>query len=83
QVFVAAFVRSHGSIKQMEKLFGVSYPTIKNRLNEIGNRLKFVAVDAAPPPEPEPEGDPLDRLEAGEISAAEAIELLKKTRSQT
>ena len=35
QVFVAAFVKSHGSIKEMERLFGVSYPTIKNRLNRI------------------------------------------------
>ena len=26
QVFVAAFIRCHGSIKQMEKFFGVSYP---------------------------------------------------------
>ena len=31
QVFVIAFVRCHGSIKQMEKFFGVSYPKIKNR----------------------------------------------------
>lgn len=78
QVFVAAFVRSHGSIKQMEKLFGVSYPTIKNRLNEIGDRLQFVAVDAVPPAE----DDPLDQLERGEISATEAIELMKSQRSQ-
>src|SRR5215467_6747713 len=42
QVFVAAFVRCHGSIKQMEKYFGVSYPTIKNRLNKIGSQLSFV-----------------------------------------
>ena len=33
QVFVGEFVRCHGSIKHMEKAFGVSYPTIKNRLN--------------------------------------------------
>ena len=39
QIFVAAFVRCHGSIKQMEKYFGVSYPTIKNRLNKIGSQL--------------------------------------------
>ena len=39
QVFVAAFVRSHGSIKEMEQLFGVSYPTIKARLNRIGASL--------------------------------------------
>ena len=38
QVFVAAFVRSHGSIKEMERIFGVSYPTIKARLNRIAER---------------------------------------------
>src|SRR5437764_5804414 len=45
QVFVAAFVRCHGSIKQMEKYFGVSYPTIKNRLNRIGRQLSFVEIE--------------------------------------
>jgi hypothetical protein len=74
QYFVAAFVRSHGSIKEMERLFGVSYPTIKNRLRQLGDQLQFVAVDVAPPEE----DDTLDRLERGEISAAEAAELLKK-----
>ena len=45
QIFVAAFVRCHGSIKQMEKFFGVSYPTIKNRLNRIASSLEFVDTD--------------------------------------
>ena len=48
QVFVAAFVRCHGSIKQMEKYFGVSYPTIKNRLNRIGAQLSFVEIEQVP-----------------------------------
>ena len=47
QIFVAAFVRCHGSIKQMEKFFGVSYPTIKNRLNRIGAQLPFAEIDPA------------------------------------
>lgn len=38
QVFVTAFVRCHGSIKEMERIFGVSYPTVKSRLNRIGRR---------------------------------------------
>jgi hypothetical protein len=71
QVFVAAFVRCHGSIKEMERLFGVSYPTVKNRLNRIGAQLSFVEV-TAPPSE-----DVLARLESGEISAAEALEMLR------
>src|SRR6516162_6131151 len=45
QIFVGAFVRCHGSIKQMEKYFGVSYPTIKNRLNRIGSQLSFVEIE--------------------------------------
>src|SRR6185295_14059046 len=47
QTFVAAFVRCHGSIKQMEKFFGVSYPTIKNRLNRIGALLPFAQIEPA------------------------------------
>src|SRR5476649_2420848 len=49
QVFVTAFVRSHGSIKEMEQVFGVSYPTIKARLNRIAANLAFVETDPAPP----------------------------------
>ena len=39
QVFVAAFVRSHGSIKEMEQVFGVSYPTARQRYADVLGRL--------------------------------------------
>ncbi len=68
QVFVAAFVRSHGSIKEMERIFGVSYPTIKARLNRIAARLEFVDTDPGPS-----RSDILERLRAGELSVDEAI----------
>jgi hypothetical protein len=80
QVFVAAFVRCHGSIKQMEKYFGVSYPTIKNRLNKIGSQLSFVEIEQgsdADPPAP-PRGEVLDRLSRGEMTVAQALEQLKQ-----
>src|SRR6266571_5360037 len=48
QVFVTAFVRCHGSIKEMERTFGVSYPTIKARLNRIGDSLDFVDTNPQP-----------------------------------
>jgi hypothetical protein len=48
QIFVAAFMRSHGSIKEMERIFGVSYPTIKARLNRIAARLEFADINPAP-----------------------------------
>ena len=42
QVFIMAFVRSHGSIKQMERTFGISYPTVKKRLDSIAGQFEFV-----------------------------------------
>lgn len=72
QVFVTAFVRCHGSIKEMEQIFGVSYPTIKSRLNRIAQSLEFVEVNPAPS-----QLEILDRLRRGEISAQDAIRELE------
>src|ERR1019366_4782732 len=80
QVFVAAFVKCHGSIKQMEKYFGVSYPTIKNRLNRIGEGLAFVEIASDDAPEAPPARDVLSRIEDGTITVAQALEELKATR---
>src|SRR6185295_3981997 len=78
QVFVAAFVRCHGSIKQMEKFFGVSYPTIKNRLNRIGGLLPFAEIDPAPEPERATTSELLTRLERGELNVNEVLSQLRK-----
>ena len=72
QVFVAAFLRSHGSIKEMEQVFGVSYPTVKARLNRISASLSFVETDVQPGG-----SEVLERLAAGEITAEEAVKALE------
>jgi hypothetical protein len=72
QVFVTAFIRSHGSIKEMERLFGISYPTVKNRLNRIAGGLEF--VDINPPSSP---GDVLAMLDRGEIPVEEALKRMR------
>jgi hypothetical protein len=72
QVFITAFVRSHGSIKEMERIFGVSYPTIKSRLTRIADSLEFVETDPKPSRE-----EILERLGRGEISAEDAIRELE------
>jgi hypothetical protein len=72
QVFVVAFLRSHGSIKEMEQTFGVSYPTIKSRLNRISSQLEFVDDNPSPT-----STEVLDRLNSGEITPAEAIRELE------
>jgi hypothetical protein len=72
QVFITAFLRSHGSIKEMEQVFGVSYPTIKARLNRIAGQLEFVDTNPSPS-----RTEVLERLKSGEIDAAEAIRALE------
>jgi hypothetical protein len=79
QVFVAAFVRCHGSIKQMEKFFGVSYPTIKNRLNRIGALLPFAEVAPESESKRASASDLLAKLERGEMSARDVVAELKST----
>jgi hypothetical protein len=79
QVFVAAFVRCHGSIKQMEKYFGVSYPTIKNRLNKIGGQLSFVEIEQGSETDPPwTRSEVLDRVSRGQLTVAQALERLKE-----
>src|SRR5215813_4886976 len=72
QVFITAFVCSHGFIKEMEQIFGVSYPTIKSRLTRIANALEFVDTNPLPS-----RSEILDRLKRGEITAQEAIQQLE------
>ena len=81
QTFVAAFVRCHGSIKQVEQLFGVSYPTIKNRLNRIGALLPFLEVAPEPEPAPPSTSELLTRLERGELSVEEVLNQLRQKES--
>ena len=74
--FVETFIRVQGNIKEMEKEFNISYPTVKKMLDMIITKMGFpvrqeeksaVCAD-----------DVLSRLQQGEISAEEAIALLKK-----
>src|SRR5262249_51985527 len=74
QVFVAAFVRCHGSIKQMEQFFGVSYPTIKSGWNRSGALLPFAETGVPPPPSA---ADLLTQLERGELSVRDVLARLR------
>jgi hypothetical protein len=85
QVFITAFVRCHGSIKEMERIFGVSYPTIKSRLNRISQSLDFAETDVETDPAPSraqtrahSQADVIDRLRRGEITPDEALRRLEE-----
>ena len=69
QVFIMAFIRYDGSIKETEKVFGISYPTVKNRLKRIAAQLPLTESG----PLLSDNSELLDQISAGEISAEEAI----------
>ncbi|MHC4618628.1 MAG: DUF2089 family protein [Planctomycetota bacterium] len=41
QLFLLDFVKSSGSLKEMARLLRLSYPTVRNRLDEIIERVKL------------------------------------------
>jgi len=87
--FVETFVRLRGNVKEMERELSVPYNAVRSRLDDVIAELGFApgprAPDPpAPPPSPPPPGAPgqtrrdiLDRLDRGEITPAEATELLE------
>jgi len=71
--FVEVFLRARGSIKEVERELGISYPTVRNRLEEVIARLgyetePFVRTDAS---------EVLASLEEGEITVEEAMKKLR------
>ena len=74
--FVDTFIRVQGNIKEMEKEFNISYPTVKKMLESIIQKMGF---SSAQKEEPAADAeDILTQLQQGRISADEAIALLKK-----
>jgi len=74
--FVKTFVRNRGNIKEVEKELGISYPTVRNKLDE--------AIEAMGYPIEKDAGilrkrkEILSKLESGELSSNEAIEQLRE-----
>ena len=78
--FVRAFLRVRGNLSEMEKVLGVSYPTIRNKLDEINKALERAEENPAPAPTADsPRSEILKRVAAGQLDAAQALELLKGT----
>ena len=73
--FLIAFLRSRGNIKEVQERLGISYPTVKNRLDKL-----LITLGLFEESEGLKEKEILDTLERGEITATEAIKLIKETR---
>lgn len=75
--FVEVFLRCRGVIKNVEDMLGVSYPTVKGRLNNALEAMGFGAEDeGASSDQRRAQREILAALAAGRISAEEAHDIL-------
>jgi len=85
-IFVEAFIKCRGNIKEVEKELGISYPTVRGRLDSVIEALGYGTFK-----EKDPENEKmnlheeslrrqeiLEALERGEISAQEATRQMRK-----
>lgn len=76
--FIETFVRCEGKITRMESEMALSYPTIRNRLQEVIRALGYEPDEKEEAPEvsDEKRRNVLEELDSGKISAEEAMRLL-------
>jgi hypothetical protein len=81
-----SFLRSRGNLRDMERELGISYPTVRARVEALVRALGFGPrdeADAAPAPGPGADGiqagrrEILERLSRHELSAEEAAEAIR------
>ncbi len=72
--FLRVFLAARGNIKEVERQLGISYPTVKNKLDSLLNKLGLGSLQAEAKKR---RLEIVERLERGEITAQEAIGLLK------
>ena len=81
--FLEAFVKCRGNIKEMERALGISYPTVRGRLNAIIRELGYeveVEVEVDETEIAAQRKEILDQLDKGEITASEAAKQLADFR---
>ncbi|MBZ9689398.1 DUF2089 domain-containing protein [Clostridium estertheticum] len=71
--FIEVFLKSRGNIKDVEKELGISYPTVRAKLDEVITSLGYTVIKQKPSVDKK---DVIDMLEKGEITADEALIML-------
>ncbi|MCJ7842577.1 DUF2089 domain-containing protein [Lederbergia sp. NSJ-179] len=73
--FIEIFLKSRGNIKEVEKELGISYPTVRGKLNDVISALGY--TEKKEMKSKTEEKQVISMLEKGEITADEALRLLK------
>lgn len=81
-IFVEAFIKCRGNIKEVEKELRISYPTVRSRLDSVIEALGYRVDGDKEKQDPQEESKRreaiLEALERGEISPQEATHKMRK-----
>lgn len=81
QDFIETFIRVRGNIREVERELGISYPTVRNRLDQVTRALGYDVRESEEDRRADEERRQiLARLNRGELSPDEAVKLLKQVR---
>jgi len=75
--FLEVFIRARGNFKDVERELGMSYPTVRSRLDAVIRALGFLS-QAEPDREAERRKEILRELAEGRIAPDDAASLLEK-----
>lgn len=75
--FMETFIAARGNIKEVERVLGISYPTVRGKLNALIEALGY-PVEAGEPAEGKSRREVLKALDSGELGVDEALRLLRK-----
>lgn len=76
--FVEVFIKSRGNIKEVERELGISYPTVRSKLDNVIRAMGYDVADSPADETGEKRKEILDLLDKGEISSKEAIKMIKE-----
>lgn len=77
--FVLSFLRNRGNIREMEKELGISYPTVRSRLDDIIQAIDGASATKTPPLTRK---QILEMLAKGEITQEDAMAMIQGSQGQ-
>jgi hypothetical protein len=77
QIFVEVFLRKRGNIKEVERELGISYPTVRSRLDSALEALGY-QTDQAAEEDRQSRQEVLDALDTGELTVEQATKILQQ-----
>jgi hypothetical protein len=75
--FLRTFIACRGNLKEIESALGISYPTVRGRLDQLIESLGMLSIVDSSHLDPEEKSEILAALERGDLTVAEAEERLR------